>query len=165
MAKGSKNIAAVVEELIKAPIEAEGIELWDVEYIKEGANFYLRITIDKEGGVDINDCEKIHRMIDPILDEADPIEGAYYLQVSSPGVERELRLPRHFEAMIGEPVELKLFSAIELEGGEKIKNIVGKLAAYDDSEGGMITLEDDTGKQAFIPRASVSKAHIVFDFD
>lgn len=165
MGKSSKNIAAVVEELIKAPVEAEGIELWDVEYVKEGASYYLRVTIDKEAGVDIKDCEKIHRMIDPILDEADPIEGAYYLQVSSPGIERELRLPRHFTAMLGEQVELKLFSALELENGEKIKHITGKLAAYDEVDGGMITLEDNEGKQAFIPRSAVSKAHIVFDFD
>ncbi len=166
VAKGSKNIATAVYELIGGPVEELGYILWDVEYVKEGANYYLRVTIDteKEGGIDILDCEKVHRMLDPLLDEADPIEGAYYLSVSSPGIERELRLPWHFGRCIGQTVELRLFSAIETDAG-KVKHITAKLKGYEEEDGGTVILEDNAGLLARIPRSAVSKAHTVFDFD
>ena len=105
-----KGIAAVVAELVRETVEREGCSLWDTEYVKEGADFHLRITIDKEGGVGIEDCERVHRAIDPLLDEADPIEGFYYLEVSSPGLERELKTDAHLAASVGEAVELRLFA-------------------------------------------------------
>ena len=94
--KSSKNTAAVVRELLEGTVNSLGFDLWDVEYVKEGADMYLRITIDSPAGIDITDCERVHRVIDPIIDEADPIDEAYMLEVSSPGVERQLRTPSHF---------------------------------------------------------------------
>ena len=113
MAKGKKNIASTVEELI-APVVVDemGYDIWDVEYVKEGASWYLRITIDSENGIDIDDCEKVHRAVDPIIEEADPIEDFYYLEVSSPGVERNIRTTEHYAVCVGCVVQLKLFSDV-----------------------------------------------------
>ena len=105
-----KNIAAAVADMIGETVESLGCSLWDVEYVKEGADFHLRITIDKESGVTIEDCERVHRAIDPLLDEADPIESFYYLEVSSPGLERELKTEAHLAASVGETVEVRLFA-------------------------------------------------------
>ncbi len=111
--KGQKNIAGAVRELLSPKIEEElGYILWDVEYVKEGAERYLRITIDSEEGIGIEDCERVHRAIDPILDEADPIENSYRLEVSSPGIERELRCEEHIYACMGWEVEAKLYAPI-----------------------------------------------------
>ena len=84
MAKGSKNVVSVVREALEPVITELGYRLWDLEYVKEGAEYFLRFTIDSDDGITIDDCEKVHRTIDPLLDELDPIEGSYNLQVSSP---------------------------------------------------------------------------------
>lgn len=111
MKKSSKNIAGTVKELIYPTVVTElGYDIWDVEYVKEGADWYLRITIDNEEGITIDDCEKVHRAIDPLLDEADPIENSYHLEVSSPGIERELRTEEHIAACIGEEVEVHFYA-------------------------------------------------------
>ena len=107
---GSKNVASLVKELITPMADEMGYYLWDVEFVKEGADKYLRITIDNEDGITIEDCEKFHRAIDPLLDEADPISEAYILEVSSPGIERELKTPMHIEACEGWDVEIKLYA-------------------------------------------------------
>ena len=104
--KKNGGVVATVKRLAEPIAEGLGYELWDVEYVKEGADYYLRITIDSSEGITIEDCEKMHRAIDPVLDEADPIESAYYLEVSSPGSERELRTDAHILACIGEDVEV-----------------------------------------------------------
>ena len=105
----AKNLTAVkVAGLIKDSIEGMGLQLWDVKFQKEGTSWYLRVFIDKDGGVDINDCTDVSRLIDPILDEADPINVSYYLEVCSPGLERELTERWHFEKYKGEKVMLKL---------------------------------------------------------
>ena len=93
MKKSTKNIASTVRELIAPTAESLGLILWDVEYVKEGTEWYLRVTIDTEEGVTIEDCEKMHRAIDPLLDEADPIEGSYTFEVSSAGADRVLKKP------------------------------------------------------------------------
>ena len=93
-----------VESLIKGKIEETGYNLYDVEYVKEGPNYYLRIYIDNEKGIDLNDCEKVSNAIDGILDEADYIKEQYYLEVSSPGLERILRKDKHFEKNIGKTI-------------------------------------------------------------
>ena len=115
MEKQKKNIAGIVRDLLEPIADGFGYMLWDVEYVKEGAEMILRITIDTdaEGGITIEDCEKMHRAIDPLLDEADPIEGAYMLSVSSPGVERVLTEPLHFERMAGWDVEMKFYTAVD----------------------------------------------------
>ncbi len=105
----AKNPTAVkVTGLIKDAIENLGLMLWDVKFVKEGTSWYLRVFIDKDGGVDINDCTDVSRLIDPIIDEADPINVSYYLEVCSPGLERELTEDWHFQKYIGEKVSVKL---------------------------------------------------------
>ncbi len=122
-----KGIKDTVREAIAPTVEELGYSIWDVTYQKVGADYHLEITIDSPRGIDIEDCEKVHRAIDPILDEVDPIEGFYYLDVSSPGVERELRTDEHIAACIGMKAEAKLFAQRD---GKKA--IVGLLSAFDD---------------------------------
>lgn len=110
--KGGNTVAAVWD--IAQPIADElGLEIWDIRFVKEGTDWFLRIFIDKEGGVTIEDCENMSRAIDEPLDEADPIEQSYCLEVSSPGIERELTRDTHFEACIGEKIKVKFIRAIE----------------------------------------------------
>ena len=151
----SKNVAQTVRELILPVAQELGYLLWDVEYVKEGTKMILRVTIDKEEGVGIEDCERMHRAIDPILDEADPIEGAYYLEVSSPGIERDLRTDEHILASLGARVELRLYAPVNGS-----KSFSGLLTAYED---GKIALETAGGVLEF-ERAAVSKMKTVFDF-
>ena len=121
-----KSVKETVREAILPTVTELGYRLWDVTYSKVGADYHLEITIDNDAGININDCEKVHRAIDPIIDECDPVEGFYYLDVSSPGAERELRTDEHLEYCIGWQVEAKLFA---LKDGRK--SFVGKLEAYD----------------------------------
>ncbi len=154
MAGNRKNIAETVWDLILPTVTEQGCSLWDVEYVKEGARQILRITIDRADGVDIDHCEAVHRAIDPILDESDPIPVAYYLEVSSPGVERELRLPFHFEVMKGQKVDVKLYTA--LDGA---KQFTGTLEAYDAAQGSIVV----EGRE--IPLEKASRINLHFDFD
>ncbi len=124
-----KGIKDTVREAIAPTVEELGYTIWDVTYGKIGADYHLEVTIDSPKGIDIEDCEKVHRAIDPILDEIDPIEGFYYLDVSSPGVERELRTDEHIAASIGMKVEAKLFAP---KDGRK--SVVGVLSALDGEE-------------------------------
>ena len=117
-----------VEELIKDKIENIGYSLYDVEYAKEGPNYYLRIFIDSENGIDLDDCEKVSNEINEKLDEADYIKEQYFLEVSSPGIERILRKDRHLEQNIGKQVEAKLFK--KDENGSK--NYIGELKKFDE---------------------------------
>lgn len=155
MGTNSKNVASTVRELIHPVAEEFGYYLWDVEYVKEGAKMILRVTIDKEDGINIEDCEKMHRAIDPLLDEADPIEGAYYLEVSSPGVERELRTEEHVLACLGCRVEARLYAPI---GGTR--QIVGTLK---DCADGKISIETVSG-EIVLERTAISKMKTLFDF-
>jgi len=159
MAKQQKNTAAVVRELLEEPINGLGYAVWDVEFVKEGSDWYLRITIDGENGIDINDCEKVHRFIDPLLDEADPIENPYHLEVSSPGLEREIRTPWHYSVCVGDVVVLKLFTA---KDGRK--QLTGTLTAYDE-EADRITLTEEGGQTWEVARSEVSRANLFFDFN
>ena len=108
----SKNIAETVRLLVAPVAEELGLLLWDVEFVKEGARRILRVTIDHEDGITIDDCERMHRAIDPVLDEADPIDTAYDLEVSSPGIERDLRTDAHIDASVGEIVDLRFFAPV-----------------------------------------------------
>lgn len=123
------KITEKVEILAKPIVEEEGCELWSVEYVKEAGTWYLRIFIDREGGVDILDCERISRRLDPILDEEDPIPDSYVFEVGSAGAERELKRPSDFEKFIGSEVEAKLYQPYQGR-----KSIVGKLDAYNDGD-------------------------------
>ena len=104
------SIEEKIEDLVKTKIENIGYELYDVEYVKEGKNFFLRIFIDSPKGIDLNDCEKVNNEITDILDEKDYIKEQYFLEVSSPGIERVLRKDKHLEKNIGNLVGVKLFS-------------------------------------------------------
>ena len=121
------KITDKVTELAKPIVEEEGCSLWDVEYVREAGSRYLRIYIDKPGGVDIADCERISRRLDPILDEADPIPESYVFEVGSAGIERELKRPGDFEAFLGSEVEVKLYQPVS---GQKA--FVGTLVSYAD---------------------------------
>lgn len=153
-----KNIASRVTELIGGTVADLGYTLWDVEFVKEGAEWFLRVTLDSEEGISIDDCEKVHRAIDPILDEADPIETSYRLEVCSPGLERDLKTPAHYEFCKGWDVTLKLFTSLD---GRKTVN--GVLEGYD-AEKDEFTVNEN-GEEVTIPKKAVSKIKTVFDFD
>ena len=125
MSKITEKVAA----LAKPVVEEEGCTLWDVEYVREGGCWYLRLLIDKEGGLGIDDCERISRRMDPILDEADLIPDSYVFEVGSAGAERQLKRPGDFEQFMGSEVELKLYQPRD---GKKL--YVGSLAAYDNGD-------------------------------
>ena len=114
-------------------VEAHGCTLWDVEFVREGADWYLRLYLDKDGGVDITDCEAIHRAMDPILDEKDPISESYIFEVCSAGLERPLRRASDFEAYMGQPILVKLYRP-----RNGLKEIPGILRGYEE---GRVTLE------------------------
>ena len=105
------KVTDLAAKLALPVVEEAGCELWDVEYVREAGTWFLRIYIDKEGGVDILDCEKVSRALSDLLDEADPIEGSYTLEVSSAGAERPLKRPGDFERFMGSPVAVKLYKA------------------------------------------------------
>ena len=153
---GNKNVASTVREIISPVAEELGYYIWDVEFVKEGADKHLRITIDNEEGITIEDCEKFHRAIDAPLDAADPIAEAYILEVSSPGIERELKYPEHIEACEGWDVEVKLYAP---KDGSKLFR--GVLVGYD--EDGSIAIEIGGEKVCFKPD-EVAKIATYYDF-
>lgn len=126
MAKG-KNTVTAVWEIVEPYAEELGLRIWDVRFLKEGASWYLRIFIDKDGGVGIDDCVNLSHAIDKPLDEADPIEQAYFLEVSSPGVERDLVRDEHFAAYIGEKVKVKMIRPVDGK-----REFAGILESYED---------------------------------
>ena len=142
------KVAEQVYGLIEPVVNSLGLTLWDVRFVKEGASYYLRVYIDKEGGVTIDDCADVSRAIDPVIDEADPIDKQYYLEVCSPGVERELTRDWHFTAVEGKRVKIKLFSALDGK-----KEFSGTLKVRGDS----ITLTGDGG-EITIERSKIAKA-------
>ena len=103
------KVTELVESFAKPIVEAHGCELWDVEYVREAGEWYLRLYLDKEGGVDIDDCEAVSRAVDPVLDEKDPIPGSYHFEVCSAGLERTLKRPGDFQRFLGSPVTVKLY--------------------------------------------------------
>jgi len=121
------KITERVFDLARPVVEEEGCSLWDVEYLREAGTWYLRIYIDKDGGVSIDDCERISRRLDPILDEADPIPESYVFEVGSAGADRELKRPSDFAQFMGAEVEVKLYKP--LDGS---KSFVGKLVGYEE---------------------------------
>lgn len=148
-----KSIRETVREAVEPTITGLGYDIWDITYSKIGADYHLEITIDSEAGINIEDCEKVHRAIDPILDEVDPIEGFYYLDVSSPGVERELRTEEHIRRSVGERVRAKLFVAKEGK-----KTVTGTLSAF---EGGKLTITEGEG-EIILTQSEISKLTTVF---
>ena len=135
------RIAQLAYNLAQPIAEEQGIEIWDAEYVKEAGAWFLRIYIDKEGGVSIEHCEAFSRAMEAVLDERDPIEGAYVFEVSSAGAERELKRPSDFEKFIGHPVEVKLY---QNQNGSK--SFVGNLVSRSDEK---IVITSDAGEMSF----------------
>ncbi len=121
------KVTEIVAQLAAPAVEKAGCELWDVEYVREAGTWFLRLYLDKEGGVDIMDCENVSRVVSDLLDEADPIEGSYTFEVSSAGAERVLKRPGDFERFMGSPVLVKLY-----KNKDGRKEFSGHLAGYED---------------------------------
>ncbi|MGN0304978.1 MAG: ribosome maturation factor RimP [Lachnospiraceae bacterium] len=143
------------EELLLPIVENFGVEIYDVEYVKEGSDWYLRAYIDKEAGVNIVDCENVSRALSQKLDEADFIEDAYILEVSSPGLGRTLKKEKHFEKAMGQEVEVRTYKPID-----KCKEFVGILQAY---QNGDITILMGDEERTFA-KADVALVRLTFDF-
>ena len=127
------KVTDIVTKIAQPVVEAHGCELWDVEYVREGDQRFLRLYLDKEGGVDITDCEAISRAVDPLLDEADPIAESYHFEVCSAGLERALKRPSDFERFMGSNITVKLYRP-----RNGLKEIPCILTGYED---GKITVE------------------------
>ena len=152
MAKG-KKVTETVEEIVRPIAEKMGLILWDVTFEKEGPDWILRVYIDKDNeGVYIDECVDLSRAVDPLLDEADPIEQSYYLEVSSPGVERQLTRDEHFKKYIGSPVTVRL---IRPRDGER--DFKGTLESYDN---GMITVTREDGSGICFEKKEVSSVKL-----
>ena len=143
MAKGKGGgTVAVVERIARPVVEQLGYRLWDVRYEKEGPDHFLRVFIDKDGTMSTEDCERVSRALDPLIDEADPIEESYYFEVSSPGLGRRLTRPEHFAAVAGQKILVRLYRADE-SGEKEFSGILGGL------EGETITLDTPAGEKSF----------------
>ena len=143
------------EQLLVPIVEKYGVEIYDVEYVKEGSDWYLRAYIDKPEGVNINDCENVSRALSDVLDTEDYIEDAYILEVSSPGLGRTLKKDRHLEKSLGEEVEIRTYKPID-----KQKEFSGILKAYDKDT---VTIEEDSGERIFT-RADIALIRLALDF-
>ncbi len=146
MASAAERVYSLIEETV----ENEGVTLWDVRFLKEGANWYLRVFIDKPEGISIDDCTAVSHAIDPIIDEADPIDKSYFLEVCSPGIERELTRDWHYAWAKGKSIKLRLYKAIE--GKKEFEGIL-----KDINDNLLITAE--SGDLSF-PKDTVSKAYL-----
>ena len=176
------NIEEKVESLIKKPIEDMGYTLYDVQYVKEGQNYFLRVFIEKtNGSIDLNDCEKVNDGINDILDKADYIKEQYFLEVSSTGLEKVLRKDEHLSQNIGNTIQINLFKPINLEidlekeDGSKekakkkkknkksaSKELIGELKDFNDNN---IDLKLENGEIIHIDRKNISQIKTVFDWD
>ena len=149
------DIEARTEKLLEPIMEENRFEMVDVEYVKEGGNYYLRAYIDKENGITIDDCELVSRALEAKLDEEDFIDDAYILEISSPGLGRALKKDRDLQRSIGKEVDVKLFSAVD---GQKA--LTGILAAWNDTE---ITL-DLEGEETVLKRDNIAQIRLSFTF-
>lgn len=152
-----RGTVQIVTEIAQPVAEELGVELWDVRYEKEGSSWYLRIFIDKEGGVNIDDCEAFSRTVDKLIDERDPIAGSYYLEVSSPGIERELIKPRHFERYLGHPVAVRLIRPVD-----GVRDFVGTLCGYED---GQVTIELEQDIQMSFEKKEAAFVRLYEDYE
>lgn len=150
------NYEKRTEKLLEPLLIENNFELYDVEYVKEGSNWYLRTFIDKEGGINVEDCELVSRELSDLLDKEDFIPDAYILEVSSPGLGRQLKKDKHFDHSIGEEVEIKLYRPID-----KQKEWIGILISYNSD---VLTLQIDEETQMDILRKDIAMVRLTFDF-
>ena len=137
MASGKKNTVGIVTDLVKPITDRIGLVLWDVRFEKEGSVWFLRVFIDKEEGVDITDCENVSRELSPILDEVDPIVQSYTLEVSSPGIGRDLKKQEHFDAFMGADIHVRLIRPVEGE-----RDFIGTLTNFENDAVTLLLDED-----------------------
>ena len=149
--KSVKGIVQTLHPVIEEVAKDLGYSIWDLEYVKEGTEWYLRITIDSENGIGIDDCEKMSRAIDPVLDEHNVIEDAYHLEVSSPGIERDIKTDYHMTVCMGQKIAIKLYAPIN-----GAKSYIGVLNGYDEES---VTVDDIQ-----IPRKSNANMNVYFEF-
>lgn len=151
----STHIKSIVEELVQPFLDENGFELVDIEYVKEGGNWFLRVYVDKEGGIDIDDCGRISEYLSVKLDEKDPIPSAYFLEVSSPGAERPLKKTQDYHKAVGEHVFVTTYEPVD-----GLKEFEGKLISFDEQ-----TVEIEVGKKMHvIPFAKVASARLAIVF-
>ena len=160
MKKSNGGVVGAVRKIAEPLANELGYVLWDVEYVKVGADMYLRITIDSEEGITIEDCERMHRAIDPLLDEADPIEDAYHLEVSSPGIERELKEDWQINACEGWDVEVRLYAP--LDGA---KSYLGVLVGTDENGDVLVSCDENADAPRTFPRAAIASLKTRYQFD
>lgn len=153
--KPAGRTVSVCYDLAKPVADELGLRLWDVRFLKEGASWYLRYIIDKDGGVSIDDCVSLSRRMEPLLDAADPIPQAYCLEVESPGLNRELTRPEHFEAYAGEPVRVRLIRPLEGR-----REFTGRLAGLRD---GAVVITDEEGAERAFPRKETARVQALDD--
>jgi ribosome maturation factor RimP len=151
-----ESLTDIVSRLALPIVEETGCELVDVEYVKEGRDWFLRVYIDKPGGVTLDDCEKVSRQLDKKIDEIDPVSHPFYLEVSSPGIERPLKKPRDFERAMGNPVEIRLFKPVDNR-----KRFEGELIFYD---GKSLAIKDENNIEHKFMIEQIAKAKRVFKF-
>ena len=151
-----KDYESRTEAMLMPIVETKGFELVDVEWVKEGANWYLRAYIDKENGITVDDCEEVSRALSDLLDEEDFISENYILEVSSPGLDRPLKKEKDFARSIGKDVDVKLFKAINKE-----KEFVGILNAYDEDT---VTLEMEDETEMQFKRSDIARIRLAFFF-
>lgn len=149
------KIEEKIEELVTKPITDLGYRVYDVMYVKEGKDNFLRIFIDNDKGISLDDCEKVNDAITDMLDEADIIKDQYFLEISSPGAERNIRKDKHFEESIGKEVNIKLFKPLE----NKEKEITGILKGFDKET---VKIETDKNEEITIPRNNISSIKWAF---
>lgn len=152
-----RKVTEIVWELAEPVVKENGCELWDVEYVREAGQWYLRVYLDKEGGVDILDCEAVSRKVSDLLDEADPIEGSYVFEVSSAGAERPLKRPSDFQKFIGSPVLVKTYKPV---GGRK--EFAGTLQGYE--EDGTVVLDMGTAEPMRFEKNAVALVRLRIEF-
>ena len=138
----------IVTQLAQPVVEEMGLQLWDVRFEKEGASWYLRVFVEKEGGVSVDDCVAMSHALDGPLDETDPIEQNYYLEVSSPGLERELTRDEHFQALLGARIKVRLIRPVD-----QVRDFTGELLSFDN---GAITLLLENGTQMQLQKKEAS---------
>lgn len=146
------KVTDVVAQLAQPIVEQAGCTLWDVEYVKEAGEWFLRVYIDKEGGVDINDCEAVSRPLSDLLDEADPIQSSYTFEVSSAGLDRPLKKPEHFAACAGQQVDVRFYRPVDGR-----KEYTGALVGCDGD--GNVTVDDKTFEKKDVAQV---RLHVTF---
>jgi ribosome maturation factor RimP len=151
----SSNIKSTVEAMVVPYLEEHNLELVDVEYVKEGSNWFLRVYVDKEGGIDIDDCGRISEYLSAKLDENDPIPTAYFLEVSSPGAERPLKKPDDYRKAVGKHVNVTTYEQVD-----GLKEFEGRLLSYD---GELLVIEVGK-KQHSVPAEKIANARLAIVF-